>query len=812
MKEKLKLMYSKYHNIKGSSVEKAIIIFLGFSVFVSVLISIMIISDIITQPDVDALDMYSPTIPTKIYDINGEIISEFFNEKRELIDYEDIPEDLINAIVAMEDQNFFTHSGIDVSGILRATLGNLVLGKRMRGASTLTQQVARGIVLKSNERTIVRKFKEIWLSFQIERRYTKEEIVTFYFNQIFFGHSVYGVQTASRFYFNKDVKNLNLAESAMLATLPPSPNKYSPINNPNNSMIRHQVVLGRMVERGYITKEDADIGYKEFWESFTGKIGRKGSTAYTSSRDQAPYVTEYVRRILSERYGDETLKEDGLQIYTTIDLSKQREAQRILQESLIEQNKYYNKNSQNIDYLHSREIIDRIDLISTMFNIPYDIGANKLDAIVLSELNETVSLPLALLSDIFGFKPVNDFVANAMRIQEIELSRQVEGALVSLDPQNGYIVVMVGGSGFTPRNQLNRVVQARRQPGSAFKPFVYAYGLESKKFTLSTVIEDAPIGYPIDGNKYWVPQNYGGNYQGRVTYRRALSSSINLVTVRILDVLGVDETIDYIAPIFNAKDESTINRMFNRDLTLSLGTGLFTPLEITQGYAVLANSGRQVEPILIRYVTDRYGVIIDNFELEQNKKIALEGGAKQIVRKEVAYMVSEMLTSVLSGGTATTAMYNAKFNRKAAGKTGTTSDWKDSWFVGYTPQLVTTVWLGFDSFDYSLGRNRAAAVTSAPIWAKYMKVALEGEKRTWFKNPGNLVYANVCKISGDKLSSSCDNTTTEMFLLGTVPLDTCKICENDLRDLDELQNIIGSFGDYDYSDVEGITDEPNDVE
>jgi len=800
MKAKLKSLYNKYHNIKGASVEKVIIILLTFSVFVSVLICIMIISDIILQPDVDALDVYSPTIPTKIYDINGEIISEFFNEKRELIAYEDIPEDLINAIVAMEDQNFFTHAGIDVSGILRATLGNLILGKRMRGASTLTQQVARGIILKSSERKFIRKFREIWLSFQIERRYTKEEIVTFYFNQIFFGHSVYGVQTASRFYFNKDVQGLNLAESALLATLPPSPNRYSPINDPNNSMLRHQIVLGRMVERNYITEEEAEIGYKEFWESFTGQIGQKGSTAYTSSRDQAPYVTEHVRRILSEMYGDEILKGNGLQIHTTIDLSKQREAQRILEESLLEQNEYYNKNSQNTDYFHSRELIDRIDLISTMFNIPYDIGPSKLNTIVISELNKTVSLPLALLSDIFGFEPVNNFVANAMRSQEIELSKRVEGALVSLDPKNGYIVVMVGGSGFTPRNQLNRVVQARRQSGSAFKPFVYAYGLESKKFTLSSVIEDAPIGYPIDGSKYWVPRNYSGKYQGRVTYRRALSSSINLVTVRILDVLGVDETINYIAPIFNATDEATINRMFNRDLTLSLGTGLFSPLEITQGYAVLANSGKEVNPILIRYVTDRYGVVIDNFELEQNKRIALEGGVKQVVSPEVAYMVSEMLASVLRGGTATTAMYNAKFTRKAAGKTGTTSDWKDSWFVGYTPQLVTTVWLGFDSFDYSLGRNRAAAVTSAPIWGKYMKIALEDEKRIWFKNPGNLVYASVCQVSGVRLSPSCDKKITEMFIPGTVPVDICEICENDLKDLNELQNIIGSFGNYSYDD------------
>lgn len=798
MLEKIKNILRKlgeaYNKINIEQFKIAYGIIFGASFLIITFMFALLISDIITQPDVEATEAYKPTIPTKIYDIKGEVISEFFSEQRELVEYKDLPKNLIYAIVAMEDNNFFRHDGIDIFGIFRGTIGNLLMGKRMRGASTLTQQIARGIVLKSSERTIMRKLKEIWVTFQIEKRYTKEEIVTFYFNQIFFGHSVYGVQAASRFYFNKNVQDLDLAECAMLATLPPSPNAYSPINNPNTSTARHKVVLGRMVDLRFITKNEANRAYKEFWETFKGKIGRRGTTAYSASIDRAPYVTEYVRRILVERYGEKHLKEEGLKIYTTIDLKKQEVAQEVLSEALIEQNRFYAGYAQNIDGIYDRSIIDRVDMISLMFGIPYDIGKNKLQALVRSEMNQTVSLPLALFSDVFGLKEINMSIIETMKASEAELSRQVEGALISIDPRNGYIVSMVGGSGFTPRNQFNRAIQARRQAGSAFKPFVYAYALESTNFTLASIINDAPIGYMIEGEKYWVPQNYDGTYKGRVSFKQALTSSINIATVNILDKVGVSNAIEYIKPIFHAEnDKNKAARMFNNDLTLGLGTGLFTPLELTEGFAVFANQGKEVNPILIRYVTDRYNIVIDNFEEDQKKRIAIRGGEKQVVSRETAYLISDILTGVLRGGTATSAMARAGFKRLASGKTGTSSDWKDAWFVGYTPQLVTGIWLGFDSFDYSLGRDRAGGRISAPIWGKYMKSALEDIPSEWFRRPSNIVEAKVCAISGLAISPACYEFKDELFISGTVPTDTCDICAEDLRDLEDLNNILDSF-------------------
>lgn len=479
----LKNIWQKYNNLNIKQFKKFYIIAIAIIFLLNTIIFSFLIADIVAQPDIEAIELYQPTIPTKIYDIKGEVISEFFTEQRALVNYKDLPPHLIEAIISMEDNNFMKHAGIDIIGIFRGTIGNMLLGRRPRGASTLTQQVARGIVLKSRERTITRKLREIWVTFQIEKRLTKEEIVTLYFNQIFFGHSVYGVQAASRFYFNKDVQDLNLAECAMLATLPPSPNTYSPINNPNISMQRHKVVLKRMNDMKFITQAEGDIAYKEFWESYTGKIGRRGTTAYSASMDRAPYVTEYVRRILVERYDEKTLKEEGLKIYTTIDIEKQEAAQKLLTEALRNYNIKYEGGSLDISSVYDRTLLNKLEMLSLIVALPEDLAYNKFNIAVRDALNKNVSSPLALLSDMFGMENVNDVIMEVMKADEAELSRQIEGALVSINPKNGYIVSMVGGSGFTPRNQLNRVTQARRQAGSAFKPFVYAASMDITNYS-----------------------------------------------------------------------------------------------------------------------------------------------------------------------------------------------------------------------------------------------------------------------------------------------------------------------------------------
>lgn len=789
--DEIEALFARYNRMTISRAERIMLLFVIVSFVFTIAIIIISVFAISNQIGIKELQSLELTVPTKIYDINGELISEIFLEKRDLITYEDLPDNLIKAIVAVEDTKFFKHFGIDLYGMVRAVVVNTLSMKKAQGASTLTQQVARGLLL-TKKKTWTRKIKEIWISFQIERKYTKEEIMVLYFNQIFFGHSVYGVQAASRFYFGKNVNDLNLSECALLATLPPSPNAYSPINNPNRSMERHKIVLKRMADLRYITKEEAETAYNDFWATFTLNIKAKGTTAFADTTDYAPYVTEYVRRMLVEKYGEKRVKEDGLKVYTTIDLKKQMAAQRILSDALLEENIYYDKTSQNVDSMRSADILDRMDMLSILFDVPYNISEVKLPYIVGKELNKTVLLPNILLTSVLGLNDVNNVLKQTMQQSEDIIGHRVEGALVSINPKNSYIVSMVGGSGFTPRNQLNRATQARRQAGSAFKPFLYAYALETRTFNPASIIVDAPIGYPLR-DTYWTPQNYNGKFSGPVTLRRALSSSINIVSLKILDSIGVVNTIDYVKPIFNVKDADTERRMFNRDLTLALGTGVFTPLELTTGFAVFANEGKEVNPIMVRYVTDRYGVMIDNFEEEQKNEIASRGGVKQVVARDTSYIITSMLRDVVTGGTASGAVYSSKFSHPAAGKTGTSSDWKDAWFIGYNPNLVTGVWLGFDNFDYSLGRDRAGGKISTPIWANYMKAALEDEPKKWFAKPGGIVEMEVCAESGLLPTASCIKFNKDMFLKGSTPISECNICSSSKRQSDEEDEILKSL-------------------
>lgn len=436
-------------------------------------------------------------------------------------------------------------------------------------------------------------------------------------------------------------------------------------------------------------------------------------------------------------------------------------------------------------------------MLSLIVALPEDLSYNKFNIAVRDALNKNVSSPLALLSDMFGMENVNDVIMEVMKADEAELSRQIEGALVSINPKNGYIVSMVGGSGFTPRNQLNRVTQARRQAGSAFKPFVYAASMDITNYSPSTIVSDAPIGFVFEDGNSWIPKNYSANFKGDVSLRYALAVSLNIATINVLNYVGVTNAIKYMEPIFKAdNDEKKSKRMFNADLTLSLGTGLFTPLELTTGFATIANEGKEVEPILIRYVTDRHDVMIDNFEEDLKKEIEERGGAKQVMSQEVAYLISDILSGVLRGGTATSAMYEAKFTRMGAGKTGTSNDWKDAWFVGYTPELATGIWIGFDSFKYSLGNNQVGGRIAAPIWGKYMVEALKTIKPTWYKKPNNIVNINICAISGKLPSASCYSIKSELFIRDKIPNEICNVCANYLQDSSELDSIIDSFLDY----------------
>lgn len=721
------------------------------------------------------LENYRPVVPTKVYDIKHRVIGEFFRQKREIVEHDEIPHHLIDAIIAMEDNKFFEHPGIDVVGILRAIFVDIIALEFKQGASTLTQQLARNI-FEDKSKSIIRKVREMWWAFQIEKKYTKKEILTLYFNLIYFGHSAYGVQAASQFYFEKNVSDITIGEAALLATLPPAPNLYSPFKNEKISRKRHRIVLNRMVKMDYITREEADDAYRDFWEEFEFKLKNRGTTVFSVMKNEAPYFMEYVRQFLVNKYGEDLIYKEGIDVYTSLDLEKQKIAQQTLAKGLKEQNKYYASYTKEAIEEFEDKMIDTIDMVSLLYNLPINVGARKMENRFDEKLDNDILLPLYTVSLLFDIHGAHELAHETMEVKSKEKARKVEGALISIDPNTGHIIAMVGGSGFTRQNQFNRTVQAYRQAGSAFKPFLYGYAIASKRFTAASGVLDEPISY-MTSTGVWAPENYGGGYKGLVRLRKALRLSINVVSIKLIDALGPYNVVEFAEPIFNVQEDTGASmRMFPRNLTMSLGTGLFSPLELSTGFAVIANGGKEVHPIAILRVKKKNGAVLDDFQQDLRSKILRRGGAKQVIPEAANGIIRDMMQDVVRRGTATGAMSRNKFYRPAAGKTGTSSEFRDAWFCGFTPQLVTAVWVGFDRMEFTLGHGRAGGVVAAPIWAQYMRDALENEPVLDFPKPKGVVYATVCGSSGKLLSGSCSSHVTEMFLPGTIPGEVCTTC------------------------------------
>jgi len=593
-------------------------------------------------------------INSKVYDINGEIITEFYQENRNPISIFEIPKDLINAFIAIEDSDFYKHKGINLRRIFIAQLENIknmILSSNKdiipQGGSTITQQLAINTFL-SREISFDRKLKDILLALQIERSFTKDEILEMYLNEIYFGHGAYGVQSAAKMYFNKNVQDLNLAECALLAGIPRGPSYYSPIINQENSLKRRNIILNRMLILGYISKEDMEQAKQSPLE-----------LDYNNKRDKftAPYFSTFVLSQLLEEYGANVVYKGGLKVYTTLDLKIQNFAEKALQES--------------------------------------------------------------------GH----------------------EGAIIAIEPQTGYIKAMVGGKDFG-ESKFNRAIQAYRQPGSAFKPFIYLTALDNG-FTPSNIIEDSPITF----ENGWSPENYEQEFNGPVTLREAFEQSINVVGVKLLEQVGIKEVINY-------SHKAGITSELRPDLSLALGTSEITPLEITSAYATIANLGVRIDPLSIVRIEDYSGNIIKE-NITQKKKV---------FKEETCYVLINMMEGVIERGTG----WNAKIGRPAAGKTGTTNDFVDAWFIGFTPDLVTAVYIGNDDRK-PLGNKMTGGVVAAPIWAKFMKNALENNEKKDFLQPDKITKISVCKESGLLPTDSCPEVLTVTFIKGSEPISYCTV-------------------------------------
>ncbi|MEW6333194.1 MAG: PBP1A family penicillin-binding protein [Thermodesulfobacteriota bacterium] len=611
-------------------------------------------------PSIAALKDYRPSITTRVYADNGELIDEFFLEDRKVIKYEDIPKIVIQAFVAAEDARFFQHKGFDMQSMSRAFFKNIEAGRIVQGGSTITQQVAKVLYL-SPERSYIRKIKEAILAYKIDKYLTKEEIITLYLNHIYLGHGTYGIEAASQGYFGKSARDLTLAEAAVLAGLPKAPSSYSPYVHPDRAYQRQAYVLSRMQEDKYITKVQKD-------QALASKLRFRS----IKPKDKiAPYFIETVRRYVQEKYGRDVLYREGLEVYTTLNIAMQKAARDAVQQGL-------------------------------------------------KEVEERQNFEKGL----------------------------VQGALFAMDPKNGAIRSMVGGRDFN-RSEFNRTTQSRRQPGSAFKPIIYTAAFD-KGMTPSTVIVDSPIVYPDPSSPdgVWKPKNFDEKFLGPTTLHNALVQSRNIVTIKVLEEIGIDYATAYATNM-------GIGSPISRNLSIALGTSGVTLQELVRAYGVLANEGKRVQPYFIKKIVDRTGHV---FEETQPK-------VEQVIDPRIAFMTSYVMQDVVESGTGQRVR---KLGRPVAGKTGTTDDTRDAWFLGFTPTLVAGVWVGFDQ-ERPLGRLEVGGRAAAPIWLYFAEKALDKMPVEVFPVPEGIVFVKVDPKTGGPARFWTKGARFEAFLEGTAP-------------------------------------------
>ena len=728
----------------------------------------------------EGIDDYKPVLSTKIYDRHGKVISELFEENRSYTDIRSIPKIVKQAFVATEDANFFQHNGMDIKGIVRAIIVDILAGSIKQGGSTITQQLAKQLYTKS-QKTLRRKVLELLIAYELERRYSKSKILEMYLNQIYFGHGTYGVQAASRFYFEKDVSNLNVIEASILASIPSAPNKYSPIKHPRNTFEKSKKVLFNMIKEGYVTKSDVVKIFTPYWKKFLSHLKGYYSTLGVRSKrfDHAPYFTEYIRRKLIKSFGEKKVYRGGLKVYTTLDLSFQKIGQNIINNALLKQNP--------IAYRYNRWKLSRLGWLVARKKYRKWITRKKAYTLYKA-LQRNDFEYFALIASLFPNTGVGkSLLKHFDSFGKLKTSANVEGALVALKPQTGEIVTMIGGGSFSYDNQLNRAVQARRQPGSSFKAFVYGAGIESRRITPATMFLDVPVVFR-GGRKTWRPSNYERSYGGRVLVRNAFASSLNIVSAMIYNRIG-----GYTIARFSSRVLGIPLKRFEVDPTLALGTSEVTPLELARGFAVFANHGRSVHPYAISHIIDNTGKKIYDVKRKRLPK-------RQIISRETAFIMTSMMQSVVNYGTASHGIRNmVGFRHPAAGKTGTNSKWRDAWFAGFTTDLVATVWLGCDSQKYTLGPHQTGGLVAAPLWARFMKQVYKGKKKRWFYNTGrHIIKRRICRHTGKIPVKGC-KIKYEYFLRGTGPRKKCDSNHDSIAGIKKLfdasNNLLHKAGD-----------------
>lgn len=714
-------------------------------------------------PSLDALTNYRPKLPLRVYSEDGYLLAEYGEERRSFVDFKHIPQNMKNAVIAIEDRRFYQHGGVDTKGILRAAVNNVTGGSK-QGASTITMQVARNFFL-SSERSLKRKINEAMLAIKIEHTLSKDQILELYINQIYLGQRAYGFAAASQVYYGKPLDKLNLAEIALLAGLPKAPTNYNPFTHPKRAITRQHEVLHDMYKFGFIDEAT-------YQEALKQPLRFKASQ---QSRDvAADYVGEIVRQAMYERYQD-NIYTSGLKVYTTILKADQEAANNALIQGVMEYDLRhgYRGTEGYIDAKYTtgenaNQIMEKtLDELETFSGIsPAIVTKISQKSITLHNTSgEDIQIEgegLALIQRILNEKDPSKISAK-LRIKVGSIVRvknendtwkvtqlpQVESAFVSLDPKTGGVRALVGGFDYS-RNKFNHVTQAWRQPGSSFKPFIYSAALE-KGFTPASIVDDAPISFPASftgSGEAWEPHNFDGKYEGPMRLRTALTKSKNMVSIRVLNTIGVDYAQDYITRFgFSAKDHPAY-------LTMALGAGSVTPWQMAQAYAVFANGGYLVKPYIISKITDSKDKLI-----EETTHVEAGVDAERVIDERNAFLMTSMMQDVTRVGTAAKARQLGRSD--LAGKTGTTNNHIDAWFAGFNPKEVAITWIGYDK-PQSLGGTETGGSAALPIWIKYMAVALKNVPDMSLNPPSGVDSVRININSGSRAAED-ENGTYEYF-------------------------------------------------
>lgn len=673
-----------------------------------------------TLPNIGTLETYLPQLTTRILDHKGQLVSEFFTERRSWVNLNEIPLDLQNAFLAIEDDQFYEHWGISPQGMLRAAIKNFLSGRAAQGGSTITQQLSKLIFL-TQEKTLTRKIKELLLALQIEREFSKEEILQIYLNQVYFGHGAYGVSAAAKIFFAKKVQDLTLSESSLLAGLPRLPQYYSPILHLDRARGRQAIVLARMQELKFISPEEAKLAKQS-------PLQIKRSPLPTT----APYFVEYLRQNLEPKFGNELLYRGGLTIQTTLDLDLQNSAEKIFTEAMEQFDKEYGPSA---ELLRAKEKSKELK---------------------------------------FAVKPSTTVT-------------KIQGSLLLIDPKTGGIRALIGGRNFS-ESQFNRATQSKRQPGSTFKPFVWLTALE-EGYTPATIQEDLPIAFQNDGQDWrliegattpfliqkatstlkedqvWVPNNYDNKYFGALTLRRALAFSRNLISIRLIYQIRPQKVIERCKKL-------GISSHLDPVLSLSLGTSVVNLLELVSAFGAFAGEGIYREPYAITKITDFQGQVLEeNFPIE-----------KEVISPQINYLMTSLLRSVVTEGTGRGAK---SLDAQVAGKTGTSQEQRDLWFIGFTPEIVCGAWMGYDDFA-PLGKKLSASGIVVPWWTEIMRESLKMIPSKDFSVPEGITFVKIDRLTGALAIPSCPKVALEAFKTGTEPKEFCSV-DHSKKQLSEME-------------------------